>query len=136
MLSTLYDGYSQRLVADNTRIWATAATMIPLSLGSFVVLASIDHPSRFQIVLLSLSGWLLMSIWLIIAENYRSFQDVSYQWIKAVEQIWGFDGALPEKRLTWLTARGRVRQMRFALWWIVTVGAVAIILFWPGGFCC
>lgn len=136
MLSTIYQGYSQRFLSDNTRIWATAATMIPLSLGAFVVLASIDRPSRFQIVILPLTGWLLMSIWLVIAENYRSLQDVSYQWLRAVERIWGFDEALPVQRLSWLTGRRRVQQMRFVLWWIVTAGAAAVILFWPGGFCC
>lgn len=134
MLSSLYEGYSSRFLSDNTRIWTTAATMIPLSLGAFVVLASIDRPSRSQIVLLPLAGWLLMSIWLVIAENHRAFQEASHQWMRAVERIWGFDEALPEKRLSWMTGRRRVRQMRFALWWIVTVGAVFVMLFWPGGF--
>jgi hypothetical protein len=134
MLSTLYQGYSSRFLSDNARIWTTAATMIPLSLGSFVVLASIERPSRFQVVLLPLTGWLLMSIWLVIAENHRAFQEASEKWLIALEQVWGFDKEeRPKKRSSWLTRSQRVKQMRFALWWLVTVGAAVIILFWPQG---
>src|SRR5262245_39465333 len=69
VLVTLYQEYSKRFLLDGTRIWTIAATLVPLSLGSFALLASIDKPSIGQIIILSLAGWILMSLWLVIAEN-------------------------------------------------------------------
>jgi hypothetical protein len=93
----MYETYGNRFISDNTRIWTTAASMIPLSFGAFVVLASIDQPSRLQVVLFPLAGWLLMSVWLVIAENHRAFQDPSLQCIRAIERVWGFEQGPPLK---------------------------------------
>lgn len=132
ILKTMYETYANQFLSDINRIWTTAASFIPLSLGAFAVLISIDHPSFSQILLLSLTGWLLISVWLVIAENHRAFQEKSHRWMREIERIWGFEEVLQPKRVGWLTARGMVRRMRFALWAII-VGAVLIILFWPGG---
>jgi hypothetical protein len=133
ILKTMYEAYANQFLSHINRIWTTAASFIPLSLGAFAVLISIDHPSFSQILLLSLAGWLLISVWVVIAENHRAFQEGSRQWMREIERIWGFEEVLQPKRVGWLTASGMVRRMRFALWGIVTVGAVLIILFWPGG---
>jgi VanZ family protein len=133
-LIALYDSYSSKFLSDNARIWTTAATMIPLSLGSFVVLASIRHPSRAQIYLLAAAGWVLMSVWLVIAENHRAFQDGAQKVLRDIEGIWTFPGRPPKSGGSWLlTGPGRVQQMRFVLWAAVTIGAVLVTLFWPGG---
>jgi hypothetical protein len=132
-LVALHQRYSAMFLSDNTRIWTTAATMIPLSLGSFVVLASISHPSLPQIIIFSAAAWILMSVWLVIAENHRAFQEGSQRVLREIEDIWDFPARPGKGNETWLTRTGRVRQMRFVLWWTVTVGALLVILFWPGG---
>ena len=134
ILVTLYQEYSKRFLLDGTRIWTIAATLVPLSLGSFALLASIDKPTIGQIILLSLAGWLLMSLWLVIAENHRAFQNASVEWLRAIEKRWGFDD-VPDRKpgRGFLVRPGMVRRIRFVLWWIVTLGTVAAILFWPGG---
>jgi hypothetical protein len=132
-LITLHQRYSAMFLSDNTRIWTTAATMIPLSLGSFVVLASIRNPSLPQIMIFSAAAWILMSVWLVIAENHRAFQEGSQRVLRDIEDIWDFPARPGKGNGTWLTSRGRVRQMRFVLWWTVTIGALLVILFWPGG---
>ena len=108
--------------------------MIPLSLGSFPVLASIDHPSPGQIVALAVAGWTLATTWLVIAENHRAFQDQSAAWIRAIERCWGMTRDIaPKQAATALVRPGMIRAARFALWWLVTIGAVAAVFFWPGG---
>jgi hypothetical protein len=131
-LTAVYDRRSALFLSDNARIWNTAATMIPLSLGAFVALASISHPALMQIIMLSVSAWVLMTVWLIIAENHRAFQDKSQQVLTEIEEIWDFPSRATKSHGL-LVGRGRVRQMRFALWWAVTIGALLVILFWPGG---
>ncbi len=133
ILTTLYQEYSKRHIADNNRIWTTAATLVPLSLGSFAVLASLERPTIGQIIVLSLGGWLLMTFWLIVAENHRKFQEGSEAWLKAIEKRWGFD-EVPNRKPRGLPDRkGMVRWARRTLWVLVTVATVVCILFWPGG---
>jgi hypothetical protein len=74
-----------------------------------------------------------MSVWLVIAENHRAFQEGSQRVLREIEDIWDFPARPGKGNETWLTRTGRVRQMRFVLWWTVTVGALLVILFWPGG---
>jgi hypothetical protein len=76
---TLYAEYNARFLSDNGRIWTTAATMVPLSLGSFALLASIKHPSRAQVIALPLIGLCLMTFWLAIAAKHRVFQEAALQ---------------------------------------------------------
>lgn len=132
-LVTLHESYSARFLSDNARIWTTAASMIPLSLGAFVVLASMRSPALVQVVILSAAAWVLMSVWLIIAENHRAYQEGSQRVLQDIEEIWGFPHRPAKSKGNWLTGRGRVRQMRYVLWWAVTIGAVLVVLFWPGG---
>jgi hypothetical protein len=142
VLATIYEMRVSRFLADNNRIWTTAASMIPLSLGAFVVLASIDKPSRLQVILFPLAGWILMSVWLVIAEKHRIFVDKSLEVIRGIERIWGLQEPQPREavgnRLTrwafYLFASNEiVRKMRFTLWGLVTLGALVIFAFWPGG---
>jgi hypothetical protein len=147
-LIVLYERYTDRFLADNARIWSTAASMIPLSLGGFVVLASITRPQLFQVVLFPVASWILMSVWLVIAENHRAFQQASHQKLNDIERIWDFPSRpakdvrgtesrrfdrLINRIASWLVSKNRVQRMRFMLWGVVTVGAVAVILFWQGG---
>lgn len=132
-LKNLHDSYTSRFLSDNDRIWTTAATMIPLSLGSFVILASISKPTLMQILLLAAAAWILMTVWLVIAENHRAFQDNSMTRIAEIEKVWGFERVGSRGTNSFLTRRGRVRQMRFLLWGLVTLGALAVAFFWPGG---
>ena len=134
-LVTLYTNYTTRFLSDNSRIWTTAASMIPLSLGAFVVLASIPHPSKIEILTLSTASWVLMSVWFVIAENHRAFQDSSDKVLRDIEQIWNFP-ARPSRttRFHLVTGKGRIRAMRVVLWLAVTAGAVIVPLLWPGGY--
>lgn len=129
----IYDRYSANFLSDNARIWTTAASMIPLSLGAFVVLASIRRPTLLEIVILSAAAWILMSAWLVIAENHRALQEGSLRVIREIEQIWEFPPRPPKSGGGWLTGPRRVSKMRFLLWWTVTIGAIVTVLFWPGG---
>lgn len=138
VLKEVYGSYTSRFISDNSRIWTTAASMIPLSLGSFVVLASIAKPTLAQIVLLSAASWILMTVWLVIAENHRAFQNASMQRLSQIEKIWGVEGVgspkvASGKLAAFLTRPGRVRQMRFGLWLTVSLGSLCVIIFWPGG---
>lgn len=133
VLATLYHEYTNRFIADNNRIWTTAASMVPLSLGAFGLLASLPKPSLGQVIALPVIGRLLMTVWLVIAENHRAFQNRSMEWLRAVERAWGI---MPEQRrpsVGILVRPGRIRRMRYALWWIVTAAALLAIFFWPGG---
>lgn len=132
-LITVHDRYVAMFLSDNARIWTTAASMIPLSLGSFVVLASIRSPTLIQIIILSAAAWILMSVWLVIAENHRSFQESAQRVLEDIEDIWDFPRRPAKSNGNWLTGKGRVRQMRFVLWLAVTIGAILVVLFWPGG---
>lgn len=137
ILIALHSQYMQRFLSDNNRIWQTAATMIPLSLGSFVALATLDHPSRWQVALFATAGWILITVWVVIADNHRKFAERSEQYLKEIEGIWKVippsrSKAPPDHVIERLTAKkGRVRQTRYALWLVVTIGAILSILFWP-----
>ena len=79
-----------------------------------------------------------MTVWLVIAENHRAFQEASMQRLNQIEQVWGLERTIPPKVAgeafaRFLTQQGRVRQMRFGLWLTVSLGSVAVVLFWPGG---
>jgi hypothetical protein len=109
--------------------------MIPLSLGAFVVLASIPHPAKIEIVTLSIAAWILMTVWFVIAENHRAFQESSMQVLKDIEKIWKLPAYPPKTaRFRPVTGKGRIRQMRIVLLAAVTTGAVLVPLFWPGGY--
>jgi len=133
VLTTLYQEYSKRFIADNNRIWTTAASMVPLSFGAFAILASLSKPSLGQVIALPIIGWLLMTVWLIIAENHRAFQDRSISWLLAIERAWDVPPDEQRTKPGLLVRPGLIRLMRFALWWIVTLAALLTILFWPGG---
>ena len=134
-LVTLYTNYTTRFLSDNSRIWTTAASMIPLSLGAFVVLASIPHPSKIEILTLSIASWVLMSVWFVIAENHRAFQESSGEVLRDIEKIWNFpDRPSKATRFRPVTGKGRIRQMRIVLWVAVTAGAIIVPLLWPGGY--
>jgi hypothetical protein len=133
-LVTLYANYTARFLSDNSRIWTTAASMIPLSLGAFVVLASIAHPSKIEILTLSISSWVLISVWFVIAENHRAFQESSHKVLRGIEEIWGFPERPSKTTYNLVTAPGRIRLMRIVLLGAVTIAAIIVPLFWPGGF--
>jgi len=83
--------------------------------------------------MLSAAAWVLMTVWLIIAENHRAFQEGSQRVLQDIEGVWDFPPRPAKSNGNWLTGNGRVKQMRFVLWGAVTIGAVLAILFWPGG---
>jgi hypothetical protein len=124
---TLYAEYNARFLSDNGRIWTTAATMVPLSLGSFALLASIKHPSRAQVIALPLIGLCLMTFWLAIAAKHRVFQEASLQNCDAIEAKWGFSAKPPARK------RVKIWFIRWLMWGTVLIAAVLVILFWPGG---
>ena len=127
-----YAKYTQMYLSDNGRIWATAATMIPLSLGAFVVLVSIEEPSVFQVGILAMASWLLMALWYVIAENHRAFQDVWLQQTIKIEQLWGLNPPdRPRAAAVRIVGRGVVRRTRVVLLWAVTLGWLAVLLWWP-----
>ncbi len=138
-LATLYTAHSERFVSDNNRIWSTASTMIPLSLGAFVVLANIKEPTFAQVMTCSLSGWLLITFWLVTAENHRAFQEASLKWLDAIESAWGLTeqspGKVPKNRgvTSRLTGEGMTRRARWGIWWAVTIGSIIVVTFWPSG---
>lgn len=150
ILTNLYQEYGQRFRSDNNGIWTTGAIMVPLSLGSFGLLASLSDPSRGQVIVLPLIGLLLMTIWFVIAENLRAFQEGSMAWLEAIEQAWHVrpapetaPAAAPDKPAgcqfrpvfsrSIVVGPSRVRNMRLALLCVVTIAAVLTMLFWPGG---
>jgi len=86
---TLYAEYNARFLSDNNRIWTTGATMIPLSLGSFALLASIKEPTLAQVIALPLIGVCLMAFWEMIADGHRVFQDSSRKNCTTIEERLG-----------------------------------------------
>lgn len=133
VLTTLYQEYNKRFLADNNRIWTTGATLVPLSLGAFGVLASINRPNLSQVIGFAVIGWLLMTIWLFIAENHRHFQNRSQEWLDEIEHAWGLPPSPMRGAESFLVRRGQIRRMRFVLWGTVTVAAVVVVCVWPGG---
>lgn len=106
----------------------------PAVVGGFASLASLDQPSLGQILALAVAGWTIATTWLVIAENHRAFQDHSVAWLRAIERCWGMTrDTAPKASAAALVRPGMIRTARFALWWLITIGAMLTVLFWPGG---
>jgi hypothetical protein len=137
-LERAHEKYTQLYLSDNNRIWSTAAIMVPLSLGAFVVLASMDKPTIVQVIVLALASWLLMAVWFIIADNHRAFQEVSLERTRQIEELWGMRRQPRNKEkgrglfgFIGLVGPGGVRRMRKWLLWLVAIGWLAVLLWWP-----
>ncbi len=135
-LRTLYENYTQRFISDNERIWTTGAIMIPLSLSGFVALTAIEQVKTVHLVFLAAASFLVILVWLIIAENHRAFQQRALVWTEAIECVLGLEGACKSKvrggflnRL--LTFSGAVQFVRWGLTGLVLTGWVIVLLCWP-----
>jgi hypothetical protein len=53
--------------------------------------------------MLSAAAWVLMIVWLIIAENHRAFQEGSQQVLHDIEGVWGFTPSPAKSNGNWLT---------------------------------
>ena len=124
---TLYAEYNARFLSDNNRIWTTGATMIPLSLGSFALLASIKEPTLAQVIALPLIGVCLMAFWEMIADGHRVFQDSSRKNCTTIEERWGFLTEPPADKCV------NIRAVRYLMLGLVGHAAVLVMFWWPGG---
>ncbi len=99
-LEILYQHYSERFTEDNNKIWTTASILIPISLAGFGAVATINQPSITQVVILMFASIALFTIWLVIAENHRAFQQKNQAWVVAIERIIGVEDRTGAKILT------------------------------------
>lgn len=74
LLEVLYKSYTDRMLADNERIWRTGAIFVPAALALFVALGTLKHIYLWHVLSFGLSAIFLMWLWLVIAKNHRSFQ--------------------------------------------------------------
>lgn len=114
-LRLLYDRYTERFMKDNDRIWSTGAIMIPLSLGGFVALATIQVVTVAHVLSLALASIALMLFWEVTAENHRAFQQKSEKWIKAIEEEIGLTDTGGPKADAHRIAKLRVQAVRWYL---------------------
>ena len=135
-LELLYEENSKMMISDNRNIWTTASIMIPLSFAPLIALSSIQHPNDFQINILALASIIIISTWLVIAENHRAFQEKSRAWMIAIEETIGLQNIGINKIFVnifnrVLTFRGAVQIMRWGLVILMIIGWRLIYINWP-----
>lgn len=143
IFEALFKHYTDRMLADNERIWKTGALFVPISLAAFAAFAAIKCPQVWHILVLGIPSIGLMFAWIVIAENHRSFQQKSEAWLVALHRAVDLDLKLPIKLPTGgmedaVTTSGAIQRMRWhllagvaALWGLILLWAVAF-WFWAG----
>ena len=143
IFETLFKHYTDRMLADNERIWRTGALFVPISLAAFAAFAAIKCPQVWHILVLGIPSVGLMFAWIVVAENHRSFQQNSEAWLVALRRVVGLDLNLPNQLPAGgmedgVTARGAIQKMRWlllagvaTLWALTLCWAVAFWL-WTG----
>jgi hypothetical protein len=90
-LLRLHEHYTDRMLADNSRIWQISAVFVPVALAAFAPLVAIKGLVHWSHVLvLGMPSTALLWLWLVIAENHRAFQQKSESWLFAIEEARGF----------------------------------------------
>jgi len=141
-LARIYEARLQRFLHDNAKIWSTGALLVPLSLAPFLALGGIEQPQTAHFVFFGLASFVLMLLWLVIAESHRKYQDRSLEWMREIEHIVGASIRQPAQgigstrfRSRWarraLTLAVSSRWARRALTLAVPVMWVAAGFWWP-----
>jgi hypothetical protein len=125
-LRTLYEVNSAKFISNNGTIWSTGALMIPVSFAAFALPIQAKITSGWAMMLLAFaSTWILLT-WIVIAENYRAFQNKSVAIMTAIEAHVGLDFGSPKlndlKHLRWVAGRGAIRKMRWILLFLLILG--------------
>jgi len=87
----LFKHHSERMLADNARIWTVAGILLPISLAAFGALASIKCVRPWHVAVLGFSSVTLIGFWIIISENQRAFQEKSEAWLVAIQRTVGLN---------------------------------------------
>jgi hypothetical protein len=133
-MSTLLTYYAEKMLSDNERIWRIGGIFIPVSFASFGALTTIKELHAWHIIALGILSTLLMFVWIVIAENHRAFQTNSDAWLIAIQRVMHLDAPLKSKSypksrvMKFITQKGAVKNMRWALLYFVMIGWVAIFL--------
>ena len=102
--------------------------MLPLSLSPFLALPGIKHPRTIHFVFFGLASFLLMLLWLVIAERHRQLQNRSRNWITAIERLAQVRpvAARPGRHI-----KAEVRWARRVLTFAVPALWIAAGFYWP-----
>jgi hypothetical protein len=86
-LLRLHESYTERFLADNERIWSTASLFIPLSLATFPAYFALDERTLQLAGTFGAVSVALVTFWYLIAEKHKTFQNRSYDVVRAIETI-------------------------------------------------
>lgn len=84
-LLRLHESYTGRFLADNERIWSTASLFIPLSLATFPAYFALDERTWQLAAAFGAVSVALVTFWYLIAEKHKTFQNRSYDVVRAIE---------------------------------------------------
>jgi hypothetical protein len=122
-LKLLYKSFTERFLSDNSRIWTTGAVMIPFSLAPLAVLLTLREPDQIHFLVLATASLTIYVSWLVIADGHRRFQNKSYAWLLAIQQVIGLNDTGPSKLGEYmLTKWVTVRRMRYIILLILVMG--------------
>ena len=85
-LKKLYDEYQQRWRAVDDLVWKISSIMVPLSLAPYAVLANLEAPCWWQVVLLALGSFLMATLWCIAAGKMLYDNQKWLNRIRAIEE--------------------------------------------------
>ena len=86
-LLRLHESYAERFLADNERIWSTASLFIPLSLATFPAYFALDERTWQLASTFGAVSVALVTFWYLIAEKHKTFQNRSYDVVRAIETV-------------------------------------------------
>lgn len=124
----LHEHFTDRMLADNSRIWQIGAIFVPVSLAAFAPLVAIKGAVQWwHVLVLGLPSTGLLWLWLVIAENHRAFQQKSESWLFAIEECRGFisrhsPNKYPRRGYERLVTFKRAVQL--SRWWLVIGGTL------------
>ena len=135
-LRALYASYTTRFISDNNRIWVTGSIMIPLALSGFALLPTIEKPTIKLLLPIALASSVVLLAWNLIADNHRAFQEKSFAWLTAIEEILDIDKPVAVKvqkgfLMGFASFKGAVRATRWFLFFAVVIVWVLMLLYWP-----
>jgi hypothetical protein len=125
-LRHLHAAYSERFLADNGRIWITAATLVPLALAGLPLLVLQGHPTVGSSVAVGIASTALLLFWTWVAEAHRWFQDCSIAQVNKIETLLGYVKAdLPPKPTIRVATARRLLIIIVVLTWTAITTLVA-----------
>jgi hypothetical protein len=129
-LMTLHSSYTGRSIADNATIWITGAFFIPASFAAPVTYLTLSHPGWGAFVLLCAPSLILLSVWVLIAENHRALMIRSAEVASNVEEALGIELGNDRRQFErgWLPGLAS----RFPTRWLRRLLPAILLLGWLG----